>query len=78
MKVEVEIPEGKNCRNCPFLQEVLDSYGYEESHNWCAYLKKDLNKEVSYGSRPRIKKLPDCPSLIDKKRGNPVGFVDEH
>ncbi|KKM14101.1 hypothetical protein LCGC14_1709610 [marine sediment metagenome] len=68
MKVEVEIPEKKDCTWCPFEQEIIDSWGMEESHNWCAYLQKDLNEEAVMG-RQRIKKHPDCPSLKEIKNG---------
>lgn len=62
MKVEVEIPEGKNCTRCMFHFEALDSWDYEESHDHCAYLDKPLNDEVVYTPK-RVKKHPDCPAL---------------
>ena len=59
MKVVVEIPDNKReCGACPFFQEVVDSWGYEESHNWCAYLKENLNEEAS----DRVKKHAKCPT----------------
>ena len=65
MLVEVEIIGGNYCSNkggCIFLKEVIDSFGYEESHNECAYLKIKLNDEAK-GSWERITKHPNCPSL---------------
>lgn len=63
MKVTVEIPDNKReCGACPFLQEILDSWGYEESHNWCAYLREDLNKEVPFSRR--VRKHTKCPTKI--------------
>lgn len=65
MRVEVEIPKGRNCGACLFCQEVIDSWGYEESHNWCAYLKEDLNKDVPYSGW--VKKSKSCPEQRLKK-----------
>lgn len=60
MKVEVEIPGGPDCTDCPFLQEIVDSWGMEESHNWCSYLQVKLNKAVSITDKP-VKKHKRCP-----------------
>ena len=66
MKVEVEIPEGKNCTRCIFCYQHLDSFNYEESHDHCAYLNKPLNDEEIYPPK-RIKKHKNCPSLTHKE-----------
>ena len=62
MKVEVEIPEGKNCTHCSFCYHHLDSFNYEESHDHCAYLDKPLNEDSVSWSLRRIKKHNDCPA----------------
>lgn len=61
MKVEVEIPEGKNCTGCSFHYQALDSFNYEESHDHCAYLDKPLNEDAVFAPK-RIKKHPECPA----------------
>ena len=61
MKVEVEIPEGKNCTRCLFCYEFLESFDYEESHDHCAYLDMPLNDEVAFSPK-RIKKHQNCPA----------------
>lgn len=62
MKVEVAIADGKNCGGCPFFQDVLDSFNYEETHYWCAYLKRDLT-EPSDMPPNNVEKPKDCPSV---------------
>jgi len=63
MKVimEIHIPIGRFCDKCPCFLEQLDSYDYEESHNWCFYLKSDLNKEMPFGGK-KTKKPKECPA----------------
>ena len=63
MKVtmDIEIPDGKFCDKCPCFLEQLDSYGYEESHNWCFYLKANLNEERAWDDK-KTKKPKECPA----------------
>ena len=65
MKVEVIIPGGRYCRGCPLLQTILDSFGYEETHEWCAYLKEDLNTPSEMYAK-NIKKHRNCPYFKQK------------
>jgi len=59
--MKIQIPNGGFCDDCPCFLTQLDSYAYEESHNWCFYLKKDLNKEVPFDGR-KTKKPKRCPA----------------
>jgi hypothetical protein len=67
VKITVAIPDTKYCNTCPFLQEVVDSWGYEESHHYCGLLNENLttsDEEVMNRSlNPRIKKHVKCPSV---------------
>ncbi len=58
---ELEIPEGKFCNKCPCFLEQVDSYNYEESHNWCFYLGVNLNKEIPLIGK-KTKKPKECPA----------------
>ena len=60
MKVAVEIPEGKFCTRCPFLQEVVVSWGMEKSKMLCAYLKKDI--PFNDYKQKWVRKHVVCPS----------------
>ena len=73
MKVvmEIEIPEGIYCDDCPCFLEQLNSYAYEESHNWCFYLKRELNKEVPWDGI-KTKKPKKCPAYV-----NPLKIKEE-
>ena len=68
MKVDIEIREGAFCNgikrgdNCPFLQIVIDSWGYEESHYYCSLLSKDLTLKAEM-LPDNIAKHEDCPSM---------------
>lgn len=62
MKIEVEIPDGKNCTSCKFCYVSLDSFAYEESHDHCAYLNKPLNDDSVSFTLKRVKKHGNCPN----------------
>ncbi len=61
MRVDVELPKGKYCTGCAFEQTVIDSWGYEESHEWCSYLLEELPVPTLY--KRLVKKHPKCPTL---------------
>ncbi len=67
MKVTVNTPEGRFCTGCPFKQEIIMSWGMEESAQWCAYLKKDI--PFNEYKQKLVKKLPDCPARLDSPKG---------
>jgi hypothetical protein len=60
--IEIEIPEGKFCDSCPAFLEQLDSFSYEESHNWCFVTKENLNTEIPFNKKTR--KPKSCPSVV--------------
>ena len=62
--INVEIPDGKFCNKCPCFLNQLDSYEYEVSHNWCFYLKTDLNEALHFNGR-KTKKPLGCPAYKD-------------
>lgn len=76
MEVKVYIPDGKFCErrgvDCPFLQDVVDNWEYTESHDWCAYLRKDLTSTTEYFHK--IKKIPECPAYPSTKQAKKDGL----
>ncbi len=66
MKVVVEIPEGRYCTICQFCQERIHSWGYEESHFWCAYYCRSLTK-ISDLQPDDIKKCRKCINAMKKE-----------